>query len=163
MMAKPIHHIEKRVPTKAEEQAEAIGEIISLIANNREAITTSLEILQELHSTGVLDAVKGLLKTREKVGVLAMGQLNQPNMHNTIKNAINMVKLVGEMDPEKVNTLMSAVMSGLDQMGEQDGKVSKWRLIKSMNDPDVLASIATMTGFLQGMGKEFNTNQKSFH
>ena len=161
-MAKPITHIEKKIPNAAEEQAEAIAEILSLIAKNREAITTSLEILQELQSAGVLDMVKGLLRTRDKVGVLAVQQLNQPGMHKTIKNGINMIQLLGEIDPDKMNTLMKATNKGLDHIAENNEKQSMWGLMRSMRDPDVLSSLSTMTGFLRGMGKELN-NQKPLH
>lgn len=161
-MAKAITHIEKKIPNPAEEQAESLTEILSLIAKNREAITTSLEILQELNSAGLLSILKGLLKTRDKVGVLAIEQLNQPSMHKTIKNGINTLQLLGEVDPDKLKTLLNAANSGLQSIGESNEKTSKWGLVKSMGDPDVLSSLSTMTGFLQGMGKELN-KQKPLH
>lgn len=159
-MAKAISHIEKMKPTPAEQQAESLTEIIELIAKNKEAITASLEILQELHSAGLLDIIKGLLKTRDKVGVLAMEQLNQPSMHKTIKNSINTLQLLGEIEPDQLKTLLTAANSGLEHLGGPNQKTSKWGIMKSMNDPDVLSSLSTMTGFLQGMGKELN-KQKS--
>jgi uncharacterized protein YjgD (DUF1641 family) len=161
-MAKPITHIEKKIPNPIEEQAESLSEILSLVAKNREAITTSLEILQELQSAGVLDLLKGFLKTREKVGVLAIQQINTPEMHNTIKNGINLLQLIGQIEPDRLKTLLHAANKGLESMGGTNDKISKWGLLKLMNDPDVLSSLSTMTGFLQGMGKELNS-QKPLH
>jgi uncharacterized protein YjgD (DUF1641 family) len=161
-MAKPITHIEKKLPNPIEEQAESFSEILSLLAKNREAITTSLEILQELHSAGILDMLKGLLKTRDKVGVLAIQQINTPEMHNTIKNGINVLQLVGAIEPDRLKTLLRAANKGLESMDGTNDKMSKWGLLKLMNDPDVMSSLSTMTVFLQGMGKELN-NQKRLH
>jgi uncharacterized protein YjgD (DUF1641 family) len=155
-MAKAISHIEKKKTSPAEEQTESLTEILSLIAKNHESITTSLEIIQELQSSGLLDIIKGLLKTRDKLGVLAIDQLNQSSMHNTIKNGIGAIKLLGELDPDKINTLMNAANSGLNHIGESKDSLSKWGIIKSLNDPNVVSSLSTMIGFLQGMGEELN-------
>lgn len=153
-MAKAISHIEVNKKTPAENQAESLAEILSLINENRQAITTSLEIIQELHSAGLLDIMKGLLKTRDKIGVIAIDQLNRPSMHRTIENGINTIQLFSEINPDKMKTMLSAANKGLEQMGESNG--SKWGLIKSMGDPDIQSSLSTMIGFLKGMGKELS-------
>ncbi|MFC0271084.1 DUF1641 domain-containing protein [Metabacillus herbersteinensis] len=155
-MAKAIRHIEKKTMSPEEEQTESLSEILSLIAKNKETIKNTLDIMNELQNAGVLDIMNGLLKTREKVGVIAVQQMNQLTMHNTIKNGIQTAQLLGELDPVKLNTLLKAANRGLEQASESTERVSKWGLLKSMNDPSVLSSLSVMVGFLQGMGKELN-------
>lgn len=162
-MAKAITHIEKKIPNQAEEQADSLLEILTLVAKNKEALKTSLEILQELQHSGVLNIVKGLLQTRDKVGVLAVEQLNQPSMHNTIKNSINLLQIIGEIEPEKLKVLLRAANTGLTNLDESKEKITKWGLIKRMNNSDVLYSLSVMTGFLQGLGKELNNQKQHLH
>lgn len=161
-MAKPISTIEKATVNQAEEQMESLAEIVSLIVRNKESITIMLEIIQELYNAGLLDLLKGLLRTRDKVGVLLIEQLNQPGMHKTIKNGIQTVQLLGKIDPDQLNTLLDAANYGLEQTASRKQKLSKWGLVKSVNDPNVIASLSTMISFLQGMGKQLNT-QKPLH
>ncbi|WP_202077739.1 DUF1641 domain-containing protein [Caldalkalibacillus salinus] len=160
-MAKAISHIEKHEPTPAERQAMALDELLSLIAHNKEAITTTLDILKELQEAGVLDILKGMLRTRDKIGVIGVEQLNQPHMHRTIKNGINLFQLIGEIDPDQLNTILGAANKGMTHINTSPDKVSKWQLIKSMNDPDVLSALSAMTGLLKGMGVELKKQQQS--
>jgi uncharacterized protein YjgD (DUF1641 family) len=154
-MAKAIKHIDKKQPNAVEEQTEALGEILKLIAENREAITTSLEIIKELHTAGILDVVKGALRTREKIGVIAIEQMNQPEMHRTIRNGIYAMEFLGQLDPDKLKTLFNGISHGLEKTADDHHeKIGMWGLLKAMRDPGVNASLTTMLNFLNGMGEE---------
>jgi uncharacterized protein YjgD (DUF1641 family) len=163
-VAKPIQQIEKKRLNEAEEEAEALKELVGMIADSKESIKTFLEILEELDRSGLLDMAKGLLKTRQKVGVLAMEQMNQPAMHRIIKNGINTVQFLGQLDPDQMKTIMNGVSKGLEKTSEgssQKEQVGLWSLIRTMRDPDIRASMTMMTSFLEGMGKEIS--QKPVH
>jgi uncharacterized protein YjgD (DUF1641 family) len=161
-MAKAIRQIEVKTKTKEEESAESLTELLSLIALNKESILVMLEIIKELHSAGVLDIIHGFLKTRDKVGVIAMEQLNQPSMHRTIKNSIQAIQILGELDPIKISSLLNAANNGLESATEVKTKMSKWEMFKAINDPNVTSSISMMIKFLKGMGEELN-NPRSTH
>jgi uncharacterized protein YjgD (DUF1641 family) len=161
-MAKAIKDIDKKRSNPIEEQTEAIQQLIEMTAESRDALLSLLEILQELHNAGLLDFVQGLLKTRHKVGVLAMGQLNQPEMHRIIKNGINTIQFLGELDPDQLQTMLNGVNKGLEKstMNTKKGEqVSLWGLAKSIRDPDVKMSMSTMMAFLEGMGKGIKKDQ----
>jgi uncharacterized protein YjgD (DUF1641 family) len=161
-MAKAIKDIDKQRPNSIEEQAQAIQQLIEMTAESRDALVSFLEILQELHSAGLLDIVQGLLKTRHKVGVLAMGQLNQPEMHRIIKNGINTIQFLGELEPDQLQTMLNGVNKGLEKSATNAKKgeqISLWGLAKSMRDPDVKMSVSTMMAFLEGMGKGIKKDQ----
>jgi uncharacterized protein YjgD (DUF1641 family) len=161
-MAKAIKDIDKKRSNPIEEQTEAIQQLIEMTAESRDALLSFLDILQELHNAGLLDIVQGLLKTRHKVGVLAMGQLNQPEMHRIIKNGINTIQFLGELNPDQLNTMLNGVNKGLEKstMNTKKGEqVSLWGLAKSIRDPNVKMSISTMMSFLEGMGKGIKKDQ----
>lgn len=161
-MAKAIKQIEKTRLTQQEEQTEDLTAILKLIAENRDAITTSLEIIGELKQTGVLDMVKGALKTREKIGSIAMEQINQPSMHNMIRNGFNTVEFLGSLNPDQMKMMLNAVSNGLNETSDTIGKneqIGLWGMMKSIRDPNVNTAITTMLGFLNGMGKEMDKKQ----
>jgi uncharacterized protein YjgD (DUF1641 family) len=165
-MAKAIRQIKKHVPNPQEEQAQAISDIVKALAENREAILTTIGILKNLQEMGALDAVHGLLEKRNEVGAIAIGQLNQPSMHNTIKNAINAFKFMGSVNPTQLQTILKGLSHGLERATESvpnGEEPSLWKLGKSMRDPEVKASLATMVEFLHGMGEAFHQEHREIH
>ncbi|GAA0326056.1 hypothetical protein GCM10008967_15790 [Bacillus carboniphilus] len=163
-MAKAIQQIERKQKNAEEERTEDLAAILTQIAENREAIQTSLMILQELHQAGILDMLKGLLRTREKVGSIAIEQINQPGMHNIIKNGMSAVQLLSSLDPNQLKQIFGGLSHGLHKASEGNEKkeqASMWGLMKSMRDPNVRTSLNTMVHFLNGMGE--GLNQKQVH
>ncbi|WP_442599787.1 DUF1641 domain-containing protein [Neobacillus sp. D3-1R] len=165
-MAKAIKQIKKSVPNPVEEQAQAISDILESLTENREAILSTLGILKHLHEMGVLNALHGLLEQRTEVGAIAVQQMNQPAMHNTIKNGINAFKFLGSVNPEQLQSILQGLSHGLERSTEviQKGEFqSLWKLGTSMRNPDVRASLSTMVEFLHGMGEVFNRDQQELH
>ncbi|WP_157831133.1 MULTISPECIES: DUF1641 domain-containing protein [Bacillaceae] len=157
-MAKAIRQINKHVPNAMEEQAQSIGEILKALADNKEGILSALAILKNLQEIGILDALHAILENRTDVGVIAMQQVNQPGMHNTIKNAIYLFNFMGTLKPDQLQSMLGGVTKGLDHMGESiknHEKHSLWKLGKSLRDPEIKAAMTTMVEFLHGMGESF--------
>ena len=145
-MAKAIRQINKSVPTEEELQLQAISDIMKAIGENRDAIVTSLDILKNLQDLGVLQAVQGLLEQRVDVATIALKQINQPAMHNTIKNAFNAIKFLGTVKPEQLQLILQGLSQGLERTSEnnqQHEHQSLWKMSKSLRDPDVKASLST--------------------
>ena len=165
-MAKAIRQINKSVPTEEELQLQAISDIMKAIGENRDAIVTSLDILKNLQDLGVLQAVQGLLEQRVDVATIALKQINQPAMHNTIKNAFNAIKFLGTVKPEQLQLILQGLGQGLERTSEnkqQQEHQSLWKMSKSLRDPDVKASLSIALEFLQGMGEVFNNEGKTLH
>ncbi len=162
-MAKQISDIEKQTLSEQEERAEALSKILDMTADNYDGIMTLLEIIEELQETGVLDMLKGFLRTRDKVGALAVEQLNQPMMHRVIKNGTNAFQFLGGIDPAQLQTIMNGISQGMDnsavRMTSDDQTIGLWGMMKKMRDPDVSASMKTILGFMEGMGQEFNNKK----
>ncbi|WP_085992148.1 DUF1641 domain-containing protein [Oceanobacillus senegalensis] len=163
-MARAIRQIEKNQRSAEEERAEDIAAIIKQIAENREAIEDTLIILEELHQFGVLDMLKGLLRTREKVGAIAIEQLNQSGMHNIIKNGMSTVQLLADMDPEQIKTVFNGVNHGLKNVAETTNyneDIGMWNLYKSAKDIKVRNSLNAMVQFLNGMSEGLSKKHTS--
>lgn len=156
-MAKAIKQIELIQPSAQEEQAKDIADLLTQLGQNREAISSAIDIIGQLQRSGILDIVQGFLHSKEKVAAIAIDQVNQPNMHNIIRNGFNTVDFLGSLDPQQMNIMMNAVTKGLDESAEvmkSNEKTSVLGLMKAMRDPDINLAIHSMLGFLKGMGRE---------
>ncbi|MCM3762979.1 DUF1641 domain-containing protein [Alkalihalobacillus oceani] len=159
-MARKIEQIDKQMPDQVEINAEALKLLTDQIAENQRSLTVFLEIIEELHAAGILDLMKGLLKTRDKVGALAVEQLNQPGAHRMIKNGMSLLQTASQIEPEQLTRIMNGMTKGLQATAQHSSNepVSMWQMVKMMRDPHVNASLQTMLGFMQGMGQELNKN-----
>ncbi|MCM3089845.1 DUF1641 domain-containing protein [Cytobacillus sp. AMY 15.2] len=156
-MAKAIKQIELIQPSAQEEQAKDLADLLTQLGQNREAISSAIDIIGQLQRSGILDIVQGFLHSKEKVAAIAIDQVNQPNMHNIIRNGFNTVDFLGSLDPQQMNIMMNAVTKGLDESAEvmkSNEKTSVLGLMKAMRDPDINLAIHSMLGFLKGMGSE---------
>ncbi|GLB60065.1 DUF1641 domain-containing protein [Cytobacillus sp. NCCP-133] len=156
-MAKAIKQIELVTPSAEEEKAKDIAALLEQLAENRKAISSAIDILTQLQKSGILDIISGFLHSKEKVAAIAIDQVNQPNMHNIIRNGFNTIDFLGSLDPQQMSIMMDAVTSGLDESAEvmrKNEKRSMWGLMKAMKDPDTNLAMNSMLGFLKGMGKE---------
>ncbi|KAB8125540.1 DUF1641 domain-containing protein [Gracilibacillus oryzae] len=155
-MAKAIRQIERIESNVKEERAEDLSAILNKIADNREAIEEAIEIIEELHNAEVLPALKAILKTRQKVGAIAIEQINQPGMHNVIKNAMTMFTLLASIDSAQLQQLAGGLTEGVEKASEstkQTEDASLWSLLKATKDPNVKRSLNMMINFLNGMGE----------
>lgn len=156
-MAKATTTIEKRVPTQAEQEAEALQEVMSAVVKNKDALLTFLDVLGELQESGALDMAHGALKSRRQIGVIGINQLNKSGAQNMIKNGMNTMQFLAQLDPNKLQTMLGAVASGVDHAVQPDAerpqkKTGLFDLFKQMRDPQVTSSIGMMLNFLRGMG-----------
>lgn len=155
-MAKAITHIEKRVPNAVEEQEQAIQEILTAAATNKEALLILIDVVNHLHQAGLLEMAQGFLTNRHKIGVIGLNQLNKSGAQRIIKNGMGAVQFLSRLDPAKLETLLGAVATGVDEASEakeEHKQLGMMDLFKSMRDPEVQTSLGVMMNFLRGMGK----------
>lgn len=152
-MAKATTLIKKFNENKAEENSQAVKEIIEELAENRQAIMEGINILKGLHELGALEALQALLEQRTAVGEIAIQQVNQPKMHNVIKNAMSAFGFLSSLDPKKLNTILAGVSHGFERIPENDKMQSLWSLQKHFWTHEIRASLAVVVHFLDGMGE----------
>lgn len=162
-MARAIRQINKEVPNVQEEQDQAMADIMRELAENREAIMKTLGILKGLHEMKVLEAVHALLEQRTEVGAIAIQQINQPGMHNIIKNGMGAVGFLGTLQPGQLNTILDGVGHGLKRLsktGEKGEKQTIWKMRRRLRSPEIRAAMTTMVDFMEGMGEVFLQNKE---
>jgi uncharacterized protein YjgD (DUF1641 family) len=154
-VAKPITNIEKTIPNKIEEEAQALEQLLKAVANQHQPMLKFLDILNELDRLGLLDAARGMLKNSHQIAYIGMNQMNKPGAHRIIKNGMGAITFLSMVDPDKLQTLLNGVASGIDHAvddtpGKKQGGL--WGMLKILREPQVMSSLSMMTGFLRGLG-----------
>ncbi|NHM31170.1 DUF1641 domain-containing protein [Neobacillus terrae] len=162
-MARAITQISRYQVNPEEEQARAQEEIMKALTDNKDAVLNLITLVKRLDDLKVFQAANAFIEKGEDIGVIAMQQINQPTMHNVIKNAMGAFTFLGSIQPAQLNTIMEGLSHGMKEMsrtGEKGEKQSVWRLRLRFWTPEIRAAMTTMMSFMQGMGEVFLRNRR---
>ncbi|KIL37573.1 hypothetical protein SD71_02890 [Cohnella kolymensis] len=162
-MARPISEIEFTAHDPAVLEAQALGEILSAVAQHKKPLIQFMDIVHELHKFGILDALEALLKNRHQVGVIGIAQLNDSGMQHILKNVILATQFLGKVEPTSLDNMLKGVLSGMERAGGQvadsnNKPVGMFGMIRAMGDEDVRSALGFMLNFLTGMGSQIKQN-----
>ncbi|MGM7722106.1 DUF1641 domain-containing protein [Metabacillus sp. Hm71] len=154
-MAKPITKIKEPVFSEEETQANRLESVIQNLAENADGIQETIKLLQELHESGVLEAVNCLIEAKEKVAKIAVGQMLRPPVTNAINNGMAAAGALTELDPEMTKKILNGMTRGI-QTAEKELRANKkmgvFDLVKLMRDTDVNRALTFSFYLLQGIG-----------
>lgn len=156
-MAKPIKAIRKNMLTEEEKKKQSLDELTADLTDHDEALKKTLELVQELHDSGILEAVHAMLKAKKDIAKIAVDQATRKPVTNVINNLMGAAGVLSEMDPELTKKLLGSVSSGMDEAREylkSPKKVGIFGLLKILFDPDINRVIGFGARFLKGMGKK---------
>ncbi|MEX3744800.1 MULTISPECIES: DUF1641 domain-containing protein [Lysinibacillus] len=155
-MAAPITTIKKQQLTEEQLKEEKLDNLKQLLSENEEMVNQVFSIMAELNDIGALEAATKLLEAKEDVAHIALGQLTRKPVTNIINNLMGAAGALTELNPETTTKLMESLNSGLDEANkavEADEKVSTFKLLKMLKDPDVNRAMNFGIHFLKGLGK----------
>lgn len=155
-MASPITQIKKKEWTAEEIRQQKLYELETLIAEQNEALNKLLAITGDLDDAGVLDAVLAMVKAKEGIAEVVMGQATREPVTNLINNMLSAAGALTAIDPESTGKLASSVVNGLKEAEAQNKngkKIGIFQMLKAVRDPDINRTIKFGLNFLKGMGK----------
>lgn len=152
-MAKATTLIEKRELSRAEQDAQALAEIVGAVTQQRDAMLAFVDIVGTLHQAGILSLVQGILKSRHELGVMGINQLNKSGAQRIIKNGVSAMQFMAQLDPDRLKQVLGAVAHGLEQAQPSDRRIGMWGMVNTLNDPDVNTALSVMINFMRGMGE----------
>jgi|SRR3954453_4240805 uncharacterized protein YjgD (DUF1641 family) len=155
-MAKPIKVIQRTELTDEQKKMHSLENLLSGVAQNKDSLLETLNLIQELHDSGIMDALGSLLKAKEKAAKIAVGQLTRQPVTNMINNAMAAGGILTELDPETTNKLAQSLTAGLkkaEQGLEADYKLGLFDLMKALKDPDINRALGFGFNLLKGMGE----------
>ncbi|HSV12469.1 MAG TPA: DUF1641 domain-containing protein [Hanamia sp.] len=155
-MAKPISMIFEEQKTGEEKNQESIQSLKEHAAENTEALKEAIVLISELQGSGILDAAVSLVKAKEKVAEIAIGQMVRPPVTNMINNAMAAAGALSELDPEFTKKLVNGLNMGIKKADEglqSNKKASVWDLVKAMKDPDINRTLLFGLNLIKGIGQ----------
>ncbi|QQZ08301.1 DUF1641 domain-containing protein [Heyndrickxia vini] len=155
-MAKPITKIDEPILTEKEKQDQLLEKILKDLSQNTDGIKETIQLLQELHVSGILGAINNLVEAKEEVAKIAVGQMLRPPVTNALNNAMAAAGMLTELDPEMMKKMMGGLSKGLQKAEEGlqlNKRVTIFDLIKIMKDPDVNRAMGFGINFLKGLGE----------
>ncbi|SFI61326.1 DUF1641 domain-containing protein [Thermoflavimicrobium dichotomicum] len=162
-MAQPISKMAKPVLNEEEQQKQSLEKVLQDVAKHADGIRDTLKLLQELHESGILEALHALVEAREKVAKIAVGQMLRPPVTHAINNLMAVAGVLAELDPKSTETIAGSVAKGLKKAEESvktDTKVGLFDLIKALKDPDINRAIVFGLHLLKGMGEGLKQEEK---
>ncbi|EFI67629.1 DUF1641 domain-containing protein [Lysinibacillus capsici] len=155
-MAVPITGIKKQQLTEEQLKEQKLDNLKELLSENEEAVNQVFSIMAELNDIGALEAAMKLLEAKEEVAHIALGQLTRKPVTNIINNLMGVAGALTELNPETTTKLIEGLNTGVDEASkalESNEKVSAFKLMKMLNDPDVNRALSFGVHFLKGLGK----------
>ena len=155
-MAVPITGIKKQQLTEEQLKEQKLDNLKELLSENEEAVNQVFSIMAELNDIGALEAAMKLLEAKEEVAHIALGQLTRKPVTNIINNIMGVAGALTELNPETTTKLIEGLNTGVDEASkalESNEKVSAFKLMKMINDPDVNRALNFGVHFLKGLGK----------
>lgn len=104
-MAAPIKTIQKHELTEEEIKQQKLEDLKELLANNEEALNQMFHIVGELNDIGMLEAANSMLKAKEPIAKIVLGQVTRKPVTNLINNMMGAAGALTELDPELTKNL----------------------------------------------------------
>lgn len=155
-MAAPIQAIQKQELTEEELKQQKLEALKELLANNEDALNQMFNIVGELNDIGMLEAANSMLKAKEPIAKIVLGQVTREPVTNLINNMMGAAGALTELDPELTKKFIGSVLTGMDEGNQHlqsNKKVGILDLMKVLKDPDINRAIGFGLHFLKGMGK----------
>jgi uncharacterized protein YjgD (DUF1641 family) len=117
-----------------------------------EALLATYEILQGLHDRGVLDIVRGVLGSGDKVLDLVVEAANTPEVIRGIRNLMVLAKIADALDPEVLEGLAHAVPGALAR-AKTEKPLGPVELAGKALNSDTRRALTVLTTLLESLGK----------
>jgi uncharacterized protein YjgD (DUF1641 family) len=131
-----------------------------------EALLAGYEVLQGLHDAGVLEVLRGFLGSGDKVLQIAVNAVRAPESIRIIRNLVILSSMLGEIDPDIFDGIVSALPEAMRKAKEQ-GKEAPGVLatLNEFRSKDLRRGIVVVNRLLEAWGRVFfggaDSRQKS--
>lgn len=151
-MAKPIPF--KPAPHDSREELRSRLEKAPL--EHAEALLAGYQVLQGLHDSGVLELLRGLLGSGDKVLQIATDAARSPESVRIIRNFVVLSRMLGEIDPDIFDGIVLALPEAMRKAREQ-GKEPPGLLgtLTEFRSKDLRRGIVAINRLLEAWGRVF--------
>ena len=127
-----------------------------------EAVLAAYDVLQELHSRGVLEIMRGALAASDDILEKVVDNVRTPEAIRAIRNLLFWRQILGAIEPEWFKGVFQAIPEGIAQAtAERDKPVSLFGLLRRFTNKDSLRGLAAAVDFLQAFGRHLHSLESS--
>ena len=139
----PREELRKRLEQAPEKHAEALLDLY--------------ELLQQLHDSGVLRLLRGVLGSSDMLLETAVNAAKSEEAIRGLRNAIALAKMLGTMNPDLLQGFASAVTETLGCQSPIVEPPGLFKLFADFRQPEWRRSMALINKFLAILGSELKT------
>ena len=97
------------------------------------------------------------LSSENKLLQILVDAANSPESIRGLRNLVQLVNMLGEIDPESLRVWTRVVPDALKSMTEPTGNMGLWKLLRQFRNPDVRRGIAAINKLLETLGRDLTT------
>jgi uncharacterized protein YjgD (DUF1641 family) len=118
-----------------------------------EALLVAWDVLQAAHDQGALDIVHGALAGRDTIFGKLAEYAKLPESVNGIRNVISLMKVVGSIEPERLEQLAKAMAAANEEHAREDKPPSAWQLFRRATNEDGRRGLSFVVQMLSALGR----------
>ena len=152
-MAQPIPF---EVPAR-DPRADLQSRLQRAPAEHAEALLAAYEVLQGLHDGGVLDLMRGMLGSREKVLEVAVGAAGSAGSTRATRNLLLLIDMLATIEPEVLKRFTEVAPRALATMVRHPEPPGLWTLVKDfLWNPDFRRGMAAVNTMVEALGRSLS-------
>ncbi len=122
-----------------------------------QALLESYELLQQLHDSGVLRLLRGVLSSGDMLLETAVNAAKSEEAIRGLRNAIALAKMLGSFDPDLLQGLARAVNETFGSEKSAAKPPGLLKLVSEFRQPALRRGLALINKFLGILGSEVKT------
>ena len=121
-----------------------------------DALIATYEVLQGLHDSGVLEVLRGLLGSSDKVLERVVDAARAPESVHAIRNVMTLFKTLGAIDPELFDGFALALPEAMQHARERGKEPpSLLAILNKFRSKDLRRGLVAVNALLEAWGQEF--------
>jgi uncharacterized protein YjgD (DUF1641 family) len=117
-----------------------------------EAVLAGFAVLQGLHDSGVLEVLRGILGSSDKILEIIVEASKSPEMIRGIQNFLLLTKLFASIPPEALTKLVNAVTAASSR-NDTEPPPGTLQLLGKLRNEDSRRAIAVALDLLESLGR----------
>ena len=151
-MAKPVP---LQLPPR-DSREELRSRLDSAPLEHADALLATYEVLQGLHDRGVLELLRGLLGSGDKVLETVVDAARAPESVRAIRNLLVLFKTLGEIDPDLFDGFALALPEAMQQAKAQGKEPPGFlAILNKFRSKDLRRGLVAVNSLLEAWGKDF--------
>ena len=151
-MAKPVP---LRLPPR-DPREELRSRLQSAPLEHADALLATYEVLQGLHDCGILELLRGLLGSGDKVLETAVDAARAPESVRAVRNLLVLYKTLGEIDPDLFDGFALALPEAMQQAKAQGKEPPGFlAILNKFRSKDLRRGLVAVNSLLEAWGKDF--------